>query len=185
MHSEKKLLNSFIRIALILGDSVLANLFTVDEDLKKKFQNDFEYDHVYNEFIGGADFTSIARKCFPRNMAYISRNHEFYTVDVFVFAGAVDLSDALVGSAFDEGIFLQQRFSNSKIIMDDPLVRKLYLFPLTPRKVCKTNLRERFPHYGDKNWIDTANSHIRSLNQVITLQHHVKLINVPCLPFAF
>ena len=42
---EKKLLNSFLRIALILGDSVLAYLFTVDEDLKKKFQDDFDYDH--------------------------------------------------------------------------------------------------------------------------------------------
>ena len=171
-------MNSFLRVALFLGDSVLANIFTIDDKLKKKFQDDFSYDYIYEEFVGGADLQYIARRCFPKFMALISKNHEFFTVDVFLCAGAVDLSNALTKSLFQEGAFLKQRFQYCKTIMDDPFVRKLYLFPLTPRNVCKSQLRKRFPHYGDFSWIKKANTHIKSLNQALTDKHHAKLINV-------
>ena len=89
-------MESFLRIALLLGDSIIANIFST-KGLKEKFQSMFSYDYVYEKFVGGADFEFIARKVFPRMMASISKNHEYFAVDVFVCVGlySTDVLDCI------------------------------------------------------------------------------------------
>ena len=80
---------------------------------------------------------------------------ELYSVDVFICAGANDLSKSLDGFLnFDSSVFLEKRFENLSKVLSHPLVLKLNVFPLSPRKRCTTNLVCKDSNYGRQVWID-------------------------------
>ena len=84
------------KIGLFLGDSILRNFVDVNEHLHSKLKQTFDLDIIETLYKGGARFDYLATEVFPRLMAEIvNSNDNDACVDVFISAGAVDLSDAI------------------------------------------------------------------------------------------
>merc|ERR1711911_289391 len=72
------------------------------------------------------------------------------------------------------GSFICKRNKALKALLGHPFVRRVYLFPLTPRKLCHGKLCQRFPKYANNSWISLANSFISKVNKT-NFQFHSKL----------
>ena len=95
-------------------------------------------------------------------------------VDVFLTAGAVDLSDAITDDLkFDLNDFIDRRNRALRRMLDHPFVRHVYVFPITPRKICNGRLSDRFPKYLKNDWISLANASIAKINAA-DFQFHSK-----------
>ena len=163
------------KVALLLGDSILKDVFDNSTTDFNDFKNYFCFDQVYSQFTGGVTFQTVCQKDFQRKMSEINHAHkENYAVSVFVCVGAVDLSDALPSSLekVDKNHLLKTRLDFCKVIMDDPMVESLSLFPLTPQRTCFSRLKERFPKYADPNWIGMII--IQSVNSGASQYRHTK-----------
>ena len=126
-------------------------------------KKEFGLDLIVTDFQGGITTSKLVHRVFPRKMTeFINRNDCEILVDVFLISGAVDLSDALSDDCqIDLENFISKRNAELKTIMEDPFVRRLIVFPLTPRKVCQNDLHFRFPKYAEASWIMSANRCIR------------------------
>ena len=81
------------KVGLILGDSILHDYFEYDTDLTGAMRKNFDLDSLYPIFDKGKSIEFLVRNTFPQQMAEIlSQNHGDAMVDVFLAAGAVDLS---------------------------------------------------------------------------------------------
>ena len=172
-----------LKIGLFIGDSILHEYFPKDSLLCSKIKQQFDLDVVTTDFRPGKTTNFLVHKVFPWQMAeFVNRNDCDILVDVFLISGAVDLSDSISESLhFDLEDFITRRNTELKIVMDHPFVRRLFVYPLTPRRICKNDLRDRFPKYGDNNWILLANQCVHDVNQ-FNINFHSKLRHVPPLP---
>ena len=173
------------KVGLILGDSILHDYFEHDSDLIGAMRKNFDLDSLVPIFDKGKSIEFLVRNTFPRQMAEIlNQYHGDAMVDVFLVAGAVDLSDSISEDLqYDQDRFISQMTSNFKIVMDHHLVRRLFVYPLTPRKICLNELKMRFPKYGNPEWIEKANYAIQYANEA-HFQFHSKLRLVPPLPVS-
>ena len=171
------------KVGLILGDSILHDYFEHDSDLIGAMRKNFDLDSLVPIFHKGKSIEFLVKNTFPRQMAEIlNRYHGDAMVDVFLAAGAVDLSDSISEDLqYDQDRFISQMTSNLKIVMDHHLVRRLFVYPLTPRKICLNELKMRFPKYGNPKWIEKANYAIQYANEA-HFQFHSKLRLVPPMP---
>ena len=113
---------------------------------------------------------------------FVNRNDCEILVDVFLISGAVDLSDALTDTLhFDLEDYLSRRNAQLKILLDHPFVQHVFVFPLTPRRICRNKLSDTFPKYAKHTWILKANQCIHDVNQS-NINFHTKLRYVPALP---
>ena len=167
----------------MLGDSILHGYFDHDQDLRDKLKKEFDLDLIVTDFQGGITTSKLVHRVFPRKMAeFINSNDCEILVDVFLISGAVDLSDALSDDCqIDLEDFISNRNAELKTIMEDPFVRRLIVFPLTPRRACQNDLSFRFPKYAEASWIMLANRCIRDIN-TSNWNFHTKLRHVPPLP---
>ena len=165
------------RYGLFLGDSILFDFFEHDEQLTDDLKQRFNLDFVRTAFKKGGTIDYLASSVFPRQIVEINnleRGDEIL-VDVFLVAGAVDISDAIPSNpSFDLERFLFHRNKSLKLILDHPFVHRLFLYPLTPREVCRNPLKARFPKYGRSDWIEYTNRCIKKVNKS-NEQFHCKL----------
>ena len=161
---------------LFMGDSILHGYLDQNIELHQKFKDSFNLDVIETQYEKGRTLNFFATKVFPRQMAkIINENDNDAMVDIFLSAGAVDLSDAITDDLqFDYKNFISRRNDSLFKIVDHPGVRHLYYFPITPRKICNGRLCERFPKYSKKQWISFANVCIAKINQA-NFQFHSKL----------
>ena len=156
------------RYGLIMGDSILFDFFDQNEQLLNDFKSRFNLDVIRTAFKKGGNIRLLSHNIFPREMTEINNLNrgEDFLVDVFIVAGAVDISDAVSTDLdFDEVGFVNKRNMDLLSICEWDSVRHLSVFPLTPRQVCRNDLRLRFPKYSDKRWIDFINVCIRKINR--------------------
>ena len=165
---------------LFMGDCLLRGFLDDNEPLLQNFKNYFNLDVIRTEYVGGGTLNFLASKVFPRQVAQIvNENDNDAMVDVFLSAGAVDLSNAISDSLqFDFDYFISHRNNELMRMLNHPVIRCVYLFPLPPRKICKGSLGKRFPKYLDKNWISFANVCIDKINMA-DFQFHNKLKILP------
>ena len=134
---------------LFLGASILHGFLDRHDQLRQKLKQHFNLDVIKCDYRKGKTLEFLASQVFPRKMAeIINENDNDAIVDVFLTAGAVDLSDAIsddLKSNFDDCIVRRNR--TLRRMLDHPFVRHMYLFPITPRKICNGRLSDRFPKY--------------------------------------
>ena len=159
--------HSSARYGVIVGDSLLNHYFEQNEQLLDDYKQHFGLDVIQTKFQGGATIRELSHKQFPQIMAEINNINkgEGYTVEVFVIAGAVDISNAIsYDYDFDECGFINKRNNDLLSFCEYDSVHRVNVFPLTMRKVCQ-NKDTRFPKYLDKQWIDTCNICICKANE--------------------
>ena len=84
------------KIGLFLGDSILRDFLDVNVQLHQKTKEIFDLDIIETFYKGGAKLDYLASVVFPQQMAKIvNSNDNNVCVDIFLSAGAVDLSDAI------------------------------------------------------------------------------------------
>ena len=89
------------KIGLFLGDSILRDYLDVNVQLHSKLKEHFDLDIIETFYEGGAKSSYLAKEVFPRLMAEIvNSNDNDCWVDVFISAGAVDLSNAISDNRF-------------------------------------------------------------------------------------
>ena len=172
-----------LKIGLILGDSILHGYFSKDSLLCSKIKQQFDLDVVQLDFRPGKTTDFLVHKVFPWQMAeFVNRHDCNILVDAFLISGAVDLSDSISKTLhFNLEDFITRRNAELKIVMDHPFVRRLFVYPLTPRRICKNDLCARFPKYANCNWILMANRCVHDVN-LSNVNFHSKLRHVPSLP---
>ena len=171
-----------LKIGLILGDSILHGYFQKDTLLCSKMKEHFDLDVITTDFRPGKTTNFLVKKVFPWQMSeFVNRHDCDILVDVFLASGAVDLSDSIHDDLhFDFEEFLSNRNADLKIVMDHPFVRRLIVYPLTPRCICQNDLQQRFPKYAKNSWILKANRCAQDVNQS-NINFHSKLHHVPPL----
>ena len=172
-----------LKIGLVLGDSILHGYFSKDTLLCSKIKQQYDLDVVTTDFRPGKTTNFLVHKVFPWQMAeFVNRHDCDIMVDVFLISGAVDLSDSIPETLhFDLEDFLTRRNADFKAVLDHPFVRRLFVYPLTPRRICKNDLCDTFPKYAVDSWICMANRCIHDVNQS-SINFHTKLRHVPPLP---
>ena len=172
-----------LKIGLFIGDSILHEYFPKDPLLCSKIKQQFDLDVVTTDFRPGKTTNFLVHKVFPWQMAeFVNRHDCDIMVDVFLISGAVDLSDSIPETLhFDLEDFLTRRNADFKAVLDHPFVRRLFVYPLTPRRICKNDLCDRFPKYANHSWILLANRCVNDINQS-NLNFHSKLRHIPPLP---
>ena len=172
-----------LKIGLFIGDSILHDYFPKDPLLCSKIKQQFDLDVITTDFRPGKTTNFLVHKVFPWHMAeFVNRHDCDIMVDVFLISGAVDLSDSIPETLhFDLEDFLTRRNADFKAVMDHPFVRRLFVYPLTPRRICKNDLCDTFPKYAVDSWICMANRCIHDVNQS-SINFHTKLRHVPPLP---
>ena len=122
------------KIGLFLGDSILRNYLDANENIHFKLKQTFDIDTIETYYKGGANLGHLATEVFPRLMAEIVNSSDNdVCVDVFISAGAIDISDAISENLdFDINNFLMKRKLLLSGILNHSYVRRVYIFPLTP-----------------------------------------------------
>ena len=168
---------------LFLGASILHGFLDHNDHLRQKLKQHFNLDVIDYDYRKGKTLEFLASQVFPRKMAeIINENDNDAIVDVFLTAGAVDLSDAISDDLdFDFNDFIARRNRALWRMLDHPFVRHVYFFPITPRKICNGRLSDRFPKYSKNDWISLANISIAKINAA-DFQFHSKLKLVPPIP---
>ena len=163
----------YTKIGLILGDSILHGYFEQDDKLVTEMRNIYDLDIVKTSFQKGVTTSVLVHKAFPREMAELLKKNDCnILVDIFLISGAVDLSNSISDeSHFNFDSFISKRNEEFKIFVDHPLVRRLIIYPLTPRGICRNDLKKRFPKYAVASWVSSANKHIQYVNKSDFLFH--------------
>ena len=99
------------KIGLFLGDPIPRDFLDVNVHLHQKLKEKFDLDIIETFYKGGAKLNYLANEVFPRQIAHIvNSNDNNVVVDVFLTAGAVDLSDAISDNLrFDFDDFMKKR----------------------------------------------------------------------------
>ena len=156
------------RYGLILGDSILHNFYEQNGPLLNNMKKQFGLDVIRIACKKGGTISYLTHSVFPREIAEINNSvhGDDFTVDVFLVAGAVDISDAVSDDLdFDIHGFLTKRNDNFRVLCDHGSVRHVSVYPLTLRTPCRNNLKIRFPKYAVCSWIDFVNVCIRKVNK--------------------
>ena len=152
---------------LVLGDSILYSYFDEDKHLASDLESHFNLDSIQLKLEKGKTIDYLAHKVFPREIVRFNNfeQGEDFIVTVFLFAGAIDLADAITDNLdFDFDKYIFDRNHHISCILDCPHVFKLYVLPLLPRKLCKNDLKLDYPKYGVPKWISSANDAIKRIN---------------------
>ena len=182
---------SFKTIGLVLGDSLMKGVME-DSILKTDFMSHFGLDEIKSLIKPGATMEDLIghRSFFTRQMYDINQEYkENYDVIVFIIAGANNLSNLINHNQkyFDKVIvdkYIQNRNDLLRSVCSHGQVHRVYIFPLTPRKLCCTSLQQNFPKYGDHHWIKIANQSINAINSVNDFCH-LKVTEIPHQPQSF
>ena len=157
------------RYGLILGDSILYNYYDHDEPLLNSMKKKFSLDVIINGCKKGGTVNRLVRTEFPRELVKINNSvhGNDFTVDIFLVAGAVDMSDAISDDLdFDLQGFLTKRMDLFRVVCEHVFVRDVYIFPLTLRTLCRVKeVKKNFPKYAVRSWVDFANVCIRRVNK--------------------
>ena len=111
----------------------------------------------------------------------INSNDNDVCVDVFLSAGAVDLSDSISDDLiFDLDNFLLNRKLSLAGILNHSYIQRVYIFPLTPRSLCTKQGKIMIKHkkYSKSDWISFADQMVAKVNQS-HFSFHPKLKMVP------
>ena len=170
------------KIGLFLGDSILRGFLDVNVQLHQQLKENFDLDIIETFYKGGAKLSYLAREVFPRQIAHIINSYDNdVVVDIFLSVGAVDLSDAISDNlTFDFDDFMKKRNEALGCFLNHPYVRRVYLFPLTPRSLCTQNCRIKsvYKKYSKSDWIAFADKNVRKVNQS-HFPFHPKLKMIP------
>ena len=157
------------RYGLVLGDSLLSDFYDQNESLLDDLKHHFDLDVILTRFKGGGTISHLAHKTFPQAMTEINNMNrgENYEVEVFLIAGANDMSNAVSTTLdFDEMGFINKRNMDLMSICEWNEVRHLSVFPLTPRRLCRNDYQGgKYPMYTDNKWISFTNVCIRKINK--------------------
>ena len=85
------------KFGIILGDSILNGYYESNVNLINDMKNHFDLDVIRIACKKGGSLKFLTQNVFPREIVCINNllHGESFFVDVFVIAGAVDLSDAV------------------------------------------------------------------------------------------
>ena len=157
------------RYGLVLGVSLLADFYDQNESLLNNLKHHFDLDVILTRFKEGGTINHLAHKTFPQAMTEINNMNrgENYEVDVFLIAGANDMSNAVSPTLdFDEMGFINKRNMDLMSICEWNEVRRLSVFPLTPRQLCRIDEQgSKYPKYTDEKWISFTNVCIKKINK--------------------